>query len=397
MRLWPRRSDPEERTLALPRNLQPPWLYYPAPDSFVDANAALATPTAWACVRVLTDAAASCPLVSYRRDDVGGRRRIGGRTSDLLEQPSEGNTQANLIATVVAHLNLWGNAYIGKYRNADGQIDQLLAIPPSQVQVQLRNGRVFFTVTASVAGTMSEVGLADVVHIKGLSTDGLVGLSPIGQMRQALALDDAVRTASTALFANNARPSGILAMGPHANRAQAETLKDQWTSKHAGELAGSIAVVTSELSFTPISMPADDAEFVAARKLSASELARCFRIPPWMIGASDDSSMTYSNVESQAQAFVTFSLLPWLKLIEQALSADRDLFGPSTYCEFLIDALLRADSKTRAEVYAAALDPLTGWMTRAEVRRAENLPPEPEPAGGLDTSITNTNGQGVIA
>ena len=90
--------------------------------------------------------------------------------------------------------------------------------------------------------------------------------------------------------------------------------------------------------------------------------------------------MTYSNTESQALAFVTHSLRPWLVLIEQAISEDADLCPGALYCEFLLDALLRADSKTRSEVYGAALDPQTGWMTREEVRRAENLPPEESPA-----------------
>jgi hypothetical protein len=50
-------------------------------------------------------------------------------------------------------------------------------------------------------------------------------------------------------------------------------------------------------------------------------------------------------------------LQPWLRTIEQAFTNDRDLFTDATFCEFLIDGLLRADSKTRAEVYTAALDP----------------------------------------
>jgi len=102
-------------------------------------------------------------------------------------------------------------------------------------------------------------------------------------------------------------------------------------------------------------------------------------VPPWMVGADAGSSMTYSNVESQALAFVTYSLRPWLVAIEQALSADEDLFPGTLYCEFVLDALLRADSSTRAAVYTAALDPVTGWMDRDEVRGLENL--EPRPAG----------------
>ena len=109
------------------------------------------------------------------------------------------------------------------------------------------------------------------------------------------------------------------------------------------------------------------------------EVARIFRVPPWMIGADPGESLTYSNVESQSLSFVTYSLRPWLVAIEQAISADADLCPGSLYVEFLLDALLRADSAARASFYTAALDPLTGWMTRQEVRERENL--EPEPAG----------------
>ena len=50
--------------------------------------------------------------------------------------------------------------------------------------------------------------------------------------------------------------------------------------------------------------------------------------------------------------------------------------------QFELDGLLRADAKTRAEIYALALDPVTGWMTRDEVRRLEDLEPEPAPTAG---------------
>jgi hypothetical protein len=65
-------------------------------------------------------------------------------------------------------------------------------------------------------------------------------------------------------------------------------------------------------------------------------------------------------------------------LIEQAMSLDRDLTPSTTYCEFLIDALVRSDAKTRAEIYRLALDPRAGWLRRDEVRRLENYPAEEE-------------------
>lgn len=185
-------------------------------------------------------------------------------------------------------------------------------------------------------------------------------------------------------------------MDHRVNAAQAAVVKEQWRGGHAGENAGGIAVVSGDIHFTPIAMSADDAEFIEARRLSATEIARAFRIPAWMISASDASSQTYSNVESQMLSFVMLSLRPWLTVIEQALAADRDLFSASLFPEFLIDGLLRADSKTRAEIYTAALDPLTGWMRRDEVRRRENL--EPETAADLATLLASaqmTNGVAV--
>ena len=89
--------------------------------------------------------------------------------------------------------------------------------------------------------------------------------------------------------------------------------------------------------------------------------------------------MTYSNVEQESIEFVRYSLTPWLRRIELAISGDPDLAFQRHYVRFELDGLLRADAKTRAEVYALALDPMGGWMSRDEVRRLEDLEPEPEP------------------
>jgi HK97 family phage portal protein len=388
MGLW-RRDRVEERT-AEPLDVGwplPVWESQPQP------AAALRTPDVWACTRVLADAAASCPLHVYRRLPDGGRQRAEGRTAELLRRPAEGTTQANLVATVMAHLALWGNAYLGKYRGSDVRVEQLVPIPPERVRVQRRAGGIVFVIMTE-QGRQTEHGLDDIVQVKGLSTDGLVGLSPIRQMRQALELNDAARLAQTSLFRNNGRPSGILKVQGGGGQGQLDQLRQQWEQKHGADRAGGIAVLSGEVSFDAIAMPADDAEFVAARKLSAVEIARCFRIPPWMIAAETGDSLTYSNVEGQQLAFVTHSLRPWLIAIEQALSADRDLFTSASYCEFLIDSLLRADSATRAAVYTQALNPITGWMRRDEVRRLENL--EPEDSGALRLQEPSTNGQGAV-
>jgi len=249
---------------------------------------------------------------------------------------------------------------------------------PDRVTPELRRGEPVYTVNDG-HGRQSEHGVGDIVHIRALSTDGLVGLSPVRQCRVALGLSQSLAEHAAMFFENGARPTGIL-KAPAGQDEALKRISEVWSARHAGTRnAHRIAVISGEVEFTAITGPLDDLQFVEQRHLSTAEIARVFRVPPWMVGASSGDSMTYSNTESQALSFVTHSLRPWLVLIEQAISEDADLAPGALYVEFLLDALLRADSKTRSEVYARGLDPLTGWLTRQEVRRLENLDPEPSP------------------
>jgi HK97 family phage portal protein len=287
-------------------------------------------------------------------------------------------------------LQLFGNAYVGKFRNTAGQVDQLALLHPERVVPELRAGRPVYTVLDGQGGRSVHT-TDDVIHVKALSTDGLVGVSPVRQCRTALGLSQTLAEHASGFFENGARPAGILRLNRFGTPAPGvasgegtddlQALRDAWNTEHRGtKNAHRVAVVSGEIEFVPLAMPMEDAQFLEQRKLSAVEVARVFRVPPHIIGASSGDSLTYSTVESQALDFVKFALRPWLVAIEQALSADRDLFGPRTYCEFLLDALLRADAKTRADVYAQALDPISGWMDVDEVRALENLPPRAQPA-----------------
>jgi HK97 family phage portal protein len=142
-----------------------------------------------------------------------------------------------------------------------------------------------------------------------------------------------------------------------------------------------VAVVTGEVKWQSVAMPLSDAEFIATQQLSTAQVCRVMRVPLWMVGAAiSDSSLTYSTVAEQSSAFIKFSLGPWLRLIESALTANEALFPvPGTYARFDLDGLLRAEPEARAAFYTAALDPQHGWMTRAEVRALEDLPAEPNP------------------
>jgi HK97 family phage portal protein len=291
-------------------------------------------------------------------------------------RPAPGSTIADLLSLIMVHLNVHGEAFVGKYRS-EGEIVQLGLIDPATVDVELRGRRIVYR----LLDTGTEHGPSDVLHVKGMTTpDGLRGLSPVTACRLALTLSSSLQTAAAALSANDGRPSGILTVPGPSSDAVVEDVREKWDQRHGGPLAaGRIAVVAGEVKFEPVAFSAADTQFLQQRELSAREVARIFRVPAWLIDAPTGDSLTYSNVLEQNRAFVSHSLRPWLVRLERAISGDPDLCPGMTYCEFDLDGLLRADAAGRAAVYTAALNPTTGWLRREEVRELEDLPPEAGP------------------
>jgi HK97 family phage portal protein len=369
----------EERTLTqqtVPSALLP---YSGVAPLNVTTSNALAVSDAYAAVRTLADSISSLPLHAYRRTDAG-RVPAGpdSRSVQLLARPSPGSTGVDLISQIVVHLNVYGDAFLGKYRGADGEIVQLGLLHPESVQVELRGQRVVYTLDTLHGRT--EHGPDDVLHIKAMSMDGVRGLSPVSQCRVALGLSSSLQTSAKAYFENGSRPSGILTAPSIGGIEQVQALADNWRYRHGGvENMHRVAVLSGDVSFTPIAFSADDSQFLQQRELSAREVARIFRVPAWAIDAPTGDSLTYTNVLEQNRAFVTHSLRPWLVRIERAFSNDTDLCPGATYLQFDLDGLLRADAATRAEIYTRALDADTGWLARAEVRELEDLPPEETP------------------
>ena len=142
------------------------------------------------------------------------------------------------------------------------------------------------------------------------------------------------------------------------------------------------------MTFTPLSMPNNEAQFLETRKFQVTEICRIFRVPPHMIG--DLERATFSNIESQNISFAVHTIRPWLVRIEQAVN--RALISENEkgrfYVQFNIDGLMRGDYKSRMEGYAIARQ--NGWMSANDIRALENLNPIAAEEGG-DAYLVNGN------
>lgn len=364
----------------------------------VNVDRALSLDTVLACVRLLADSVGALPLRVYRRQGAEAMtEEWSSPVSRLLrDEPNPEMTAIDLWSMVVAWLTTQGNAYLGKTKS-DGQVVALWPIHPDRVRVGRVAGRKVYWVRSDDGATERRHDAGDIIHIRGLSLDGLMGVSVLTYARHSIGAGLAMDAYQGAFYRNDATPRGTLNVAGRLTDERKSALARGWRALFGGSREShKVAVLEDGVTFTPISVSLDDAQFVESQRMTGQKVCRIFRVPPEMVGLDSGNSLTYSTVEGQGIQFERYSIRPWLVRIEQAINRDQDLFpGPTrgVFCEFDTQALLRADLKTRYEAYALATDPVKGWIKPNEARRWERLPVDPsfdvpaDPGAGTNQEV----------
>lgn len=338
----------------------------------VTPTSAMKFAAVFAAVRVVSETVAMLPLHVYRRTADGGRERAEThRVARLLDgAPNPMMTAFTFREALQGHLCTWGNAYAEIVRDRAGRLAELWPLRPDRTIPELVGGALRYRYRMP-DGTDRTLPADRVLHIPGLSFDGLSGYSPIAQAREAIGLGIAAERAGAAFFGNNSRPAGILRHPGHMNEKAKGKLEAAWHSAYGGpDNAGRVAVVEGGIEWQPLGLPQDDAQWIETRTLQLREVARLFRIPPHLLG--DLERATFSNIEAQGIEFVTHCVGPWLRRWEQEI-ARKLLAGTAYYAEHKTAALLRGDIVSRYRAYATARQ--WGWMSANDVRRLENMNP----------------------
>lgn len=373
----------------------------------VSVESALRIGACFACVRVKVNAIRTTPLEVFSFTKGGGQQAAFFTPQwRLLNLKPNPEMDARLMWSIVTtHLEGWGNAYIGKKFDRTGTVISLEPIEPSRVEVERVGGVKTFWVRSLSTGKWKPYTSESVIHVMGLSLDGLVGVSPIGIAAEAFGAGLAVEEFANRFFSNGAIPRGVLQTDKELSPGAARRLEAKWNARYRGtKNAHRVAVLEEGLKFEGISFPLQDLQFIEQRQFTAVEIARIFGVPASKIGAESGKSLTYRTVENDQIAFMQDAVTPTAVMIESALMADTDLFPPrpdgsqTLFPAFKLSAQLRADSKTRAEFFQTA----TGgraWMRPSEVRSLEGLPPDdsiddlpPSTTPGGSTGPDNGNG-----
>lgn len=348
----------------------------------VSPETALKVSTVWACVGLLSDCIAMLPLVVYERTRDGGRQRATTHPLyDLLhDQPNSQQTAAEYRGMMQGHLLLRGNAYAKIIPGPRGPADQLVPLHPDKVRLEeTPDGRLRYKVREADGVERTYLD-EDILHLRGLSADGKQGLSFIAYARETIGLAIASERSRARFFGNGSRLMGVLKTPGKLTPEAGKRVKASWDEAQAGvENSFRTAVLEEGLEWQSIGINYKDAQFIEGSEFTAEDICRWLRVPPHMVGLTSKSTTWGSGIEQMSLGFVTYTLLPWLVRWEQAISRDLIVATKKYFVEFLTDALLKGDLKSRYDAYAVARN--NGWLNVDEIRQRENMNPLPDGQG----------------
>lgn len=330
--------------------------------------------TVLACIRVIAEGVSALPLHLYRMDENGAKVLATDRRlyKILRHRPNDEQTSLELREQLVMLYLLYGNAYCEIVR-AGNVITDLLPLHPSRMKAERVSDGSLRYVHTEPTGRQTIYQPNQIWHLRMPSLDGLNGLSIPSLVRDSIAHARSLEAYALSFFANGAKPGCVITSpeGSNLPSEAAERIRDQWERLHRGpDRAHRTAVLPGGLKVHEISQSNSDSQFIEARKLSVVEICRAFRVPPHLVQSLDGA--TYSNIEHQSREFLTYSLMPHLRRIEDSIS--RDLISDDAlFAEHDVHAMMRGDSAARAAWYQQALT--SGIMSINEVRAAEGMNP----------------------
>lgn len=344
----------------------------------VSQETAVLLSAVWRAVRILSETMASLPLFVFERQDPRGRRRASDHpVTELLHgQPNPNMTAFFLREFLMAGVVLQGNAYAAIRRDRAARPREIWPLMPGAVEPKISpvDGTLFYKITLT-DGSVEVWEQESVLHVPGLSFDGVKGKSVLRVARDSIGLGLAAQKYGSKFFARGARVPGVIELPATVQlKPEARTnLQTDWNNMVGSpETWHKVPILDRGMTYKQIGVPPDDGQFLETRKFQVTDIARWFGVPPHKL--ADMERATFSNIEQQALEFVIDTVRPWA--VRWEMEYRRKLLLPSErsrfFIEHVLDGLMRGDSVARGTFYGFLRQ--WGVASANDIRELENMP-----------------------
>lgn len=337
----------------------------------VTTTTAMRLAACYACVRNLAEDLAKNPIHLYQRVEMGKRRASTHPLYKIVNSsPNHWQTSYEFVEMLTAHALLRGNGFARISRGLGGKVLELIPLMPSSVTIEQDDDLSIKYIYTNAKGRQITLEQDDVLHVRGLTLDGVIGITPIQYAKETFALASAAEQHGSAMFGGRVTGPGVFETAGRLSDKAYERLRESFKEEGGLENAASPIILEEGLSWKSLGIKLSDLQFIETRKFQVEEIARLYRMPLHKIGHLERA--TNNNIEHQSREYVTDTLLPWARRWEQALSRDclsekdRETFFPA----FNFNNLLRGDTQSRAALYQTLFN--TGSMSPNDIRRLED-------------------------
>lgn len=337
---------------------------------------ALSCAAIFACVSMLSeDVAKLRPLFFKRRDD-GGRDLVTDHwLPALFRRPNDFQSGFEFREMLMVQLCLRSNAFAVIIRDRAGRPIKLIPINSDRVAIwEAPTGDLFYRVTplglherAELINEPFLIPAEDILHIRGLSLNGLLGAARIVLGKEAIGLSLAYEQQAARWMGGGSKPSGILSTEKKLTKEAAERMSSDWRQTHGGpQNVGKIAVLEQGLKYQPIAFDAMQMDFIKSRQYQLEEVARLLRIPLYMVGGAQAGKGSGGSIEQQATEYLNYTLTGYTSRFREKYDLAFDIEGEGLELDFDYGVLTRADQSTRYTNYSKGI--AGGYLAPNECR-----------------------------
>ena len=318
-----------------------------ASGELINDSTAMQIVAVYSCVRIIAESIASLPMKLYERTGNGKIEAVDDPLYALLTvSPNPEMTAFSFWETYTGSLALTGNAYAELQRDDAGNCIALWPLNP-RLTAPFRlpgNTLAYRTSDGMPNGAHRIIASPDMLHVP-LLGDGILGMSPVAQARQALGLSRAAEKFGARFFGNGSRPGGILAGPDDLSELQVAQAKASWEASHGSSNSGKVAVMPGSWTYSAVGLSPEEGQFLQTRQFSREEVASLFRVPVHLLA---ETSKLSNNTATQLQLqFVTSCLRAYMSRIEAEVH--RKLLPPVEgqlspfFVQFDVREMLRGD------------------------------------------------------
>lgn len=288
-------------------------------------------------------------------------------TPPWVKQPDKRSPLSNTIAWTVDSLIFYGVAYwkVTEVYADDNRPARFEWVQNDRVTVKLDqyNQNVEYYMINNEKVPME--GLGSLVTFQH-QDQGLL-MRAARTIKSAIDLELAVNIAT-----QTPQPSGYIKnIGADLPDDKVQGLLNTWKSARQNRAT---AYLTSTLDYVPTQFSPKDMTYNDSSQFLATQIARAMNVPSHMIDAEQLKSNTYQNVIDARKDFMTYTLYPYIEVIQSRLSMD-DLTPRGQAVRFCIDdTFLKADAMERLNVIEKLL--ALGLIDVNQAKQMEDLTPD---------------------